>query len=232
MTKKMSSLRARKPEDKNAKRDLILNQGLRLFRSQDFDSIAMQQLALRSGLAKGTLYLYFQSKEEVFLACTEREFEKWISLLEARLNEISSPLSASQFADFFLGTLREFPELPKLLGHLHLILERNLSETAATDFKLRLKALLIHLAGLLKARTPSLMDQERALSFLMKCYSLLVGLDQVCNPSLKMQKVISNPELSFFQLDFDEQLREGICLLLLGYEKLESKTTYHFYGNY
>lgn len=232
MTKKQGSTRARNQEAKTARRDHILEQSFELFKTHELDSISMESLAKKSGLAKGTLYLYFQTKEEVFLECTRRSFQNWIETLKTELSAGTQRLTAQQFSAAVLATLNHQPELPKFLSLLHSALEKNISDTAAFEFKKGLKDQLIQLAQTIEGKTPALSSFEVSFSFLMKSYSLLVGLYQVCNPQPQIKKVISHPDLALFQLSFEEQFRDGLQLLLLGFEKLENKNTYHFYGNY
>jgi AcrR family transcriptional regulator len=65
--------RARNDEDKQVRRAEILTQAAALLGKHPYARITMSQVAAGSGLAKGTLYLYFRSKEELFLALLQRE---------------------------------------------------------------------------------------------------------------------------------------------------------------
>ena len=49
------------------KRELILNAGLRLFSHQSYQNVTMEQVASLAGVAKGTLYLYYPSKDALYL---------------------------------------------------------------------------------------------------------------------------------------------------------------------
>ena len=51
----------------NNKRDRILAAGLRLFANQTYQAVTMDRVAEAAGVAKGTLYLYFPSKEALYL---------------------------------------------------------------------------------------------------------------------------------------------------------------------
>lgn len=59
-------------EDKLERRREILDAAARLFLARPDGLASMDELALAAGVAKGTLYLYFPSKEEVLLALHER----------------------------------------------------------------------------------------------------------------------------------------------------------------
>lgn len=47
------------------KRDLILNATLKLITTNGFDATPMSAIAAEAGIAAGTIYLYFQNKEEL-----------------------------------------------------------------------------------------------------------------------------------------------------------------------
>src|SRR5262249_8479522 len=49
------------------KRERILAAGLRLFANETYQAVTMDRVAEAAGVAKGTLYLYFPSKEALYL---------------------------------------------------------------------------------------------------------------------------------------------------------------------
>jgi AcrR family transcriptional regulator len=50
------------------KRERIVAAALRLFANSRYQTVTMEEVARGAGVAKGTLYLYFPSKEELYLA--------------------------------------------------------------------------------------------------------------------------------------------------------------------
>lgn len=68
------------------RRALILDKGEEVFLEEGFQGASMAAIAQRSGCSKGTLYNYFVSKEELFLACVVRQcagFQETMSTLTA-----------------------------------------------------------------------------------------------------------------------------------------------------
>src|SRR3954471_17370888 len=57
----------------NAKRRQIIEGARAVFLSQGFDAASMNDIARKAGVSKGTLYVYFRNKEELFEAITEHE---------------------------------------------------------------------------------------------------------------------------------------------------------------
>jgi AcrR family transcriptional regulator len=60
------------PED-SAKRRQILEGARRTFLANGFDAASMNEIAREAGVSKGTLYVYFKSKEELFEAIVEAQ---------------------------------------------------------------------------------------------------------------------------------------------------------------
>lgn len=56
-----------------AKRRQIIDGARALFLERGFDSASMGEIAKRAGVSKGTLYVYFENKEQLFCAIMEEE---------------------------------------------------------------------------------------------------------------------------------------------------------------
>jgi AcrR family transcriptional regulator len=70
--------RARSETEKLEREGSILTATEILLRQSDYDSMTMQAVATTAGLAKGTLYLYFTSRESLVLAVYDRLFDRWV----------------------------------------------------------------------------------------------------------------------------------------------------------
>ena len=62
-------------EDESAKRRQIVEGARRIFLAQGFDAASMGEIARAAGVSKGTLYVYFKNKEELFEAIVGQECE-------------------------------------------------------------------------------------------------------------------------------------------------------------
>ncbi|MFB9914280.1 TetR/AcrR family transcriptional regulator [Rhizobium paknamense] len=56
-----------------AKREQILDGAKRAFMKYGFDAASMNDITREAGVSKGTIYVYFQNKEDLFSALIERE---------------------------------------------------------------------------------------------------------------------------------------------------------------
>lgn len=61
------------PPEESAKRRQIIEGARALFLAQGFDAASMDAIARKAGVSKGTLYVYFDSKERLFEAIVEDE---------------------------------------------------------------------------------------------------------------------------------------------------------------
>jgi AcrR family transcriptional regulator len=74
----MAAQRLQKPHlashrSDSKKRRQIMKGARRLFLAQGFDAASMNAIAQNAGVSKGTLYVYFESKEELFEAIVEEQ---------------------------------------------------------------------------------------------------------------------------------------------------------------
>ena len=75
----MGRSRARSDDAKRARRRFIVTTANRLLRQEGFDAFTMNKLAAAADLAKGTLYLYFATREELVLALYTDLHDGWIN---------------------------------------------------------------------------------------------------------------------------------------------------------
>ena len=71
-------------------RDAILDASDRLLIRYGYKKMTMDDLAREAGIGKGTIYLYFRSKEEVALSCADR----MTKVVQSRLREVADEESA------------------------------------------------------------------------------------------------------------------------------------------
>ena len=80
----MPKSRAVTDAQKEARRADILKVASHRFTLTPYDSLSMADTADEAGVAKGTLYLYFRSKEEMFLAIYTDQLSAWFeSIIES-----------------------------------------------------------------------------------------------------------------------------------------------------
>ncbi|QDS91902.1 transcriptional regulator BetI [Roseimaritima multifibrata] len=206
--------RARQPEQKNARIASILLAAGELFDEREVTEVSMRDIAARAGMGKASLYHYFKTKEEVFLAMHGDELVLWLESLERRLGRMRSP-TPKRVAAALVKELRDRPRFCRLMAILSSVLERNLSDQAIADFK---ESLLIpkerFVAGIQQA-LPALTDRE-ARDFLFQHHAVVAGMRPIAYPTEQMAAVLEEPEYKDFRIDFFGLLEQTFMKLLQG----------------
>lgn len=79
-----------------AKRGQILEGAKRVFLKMGFDAASMNDITREAGVSKGTIYVYFQNKEDLFVAMVEAEREVFLSSLRTVLAN-SGPIETNLY---------------------------------------------------------------------------------------------------------------------------------------
>ena len=211
--------RARSSEDKEERRAAILGTALAMYeREPSFGAFTMAALAGAAGLAKGTLYLYFRTKEEVFLALVERLFDEWFDDVDARLERAHGPWTAEEAARVLLRSVRERATLARLLSILGTIVEQNVEMEAALRYKRRVLERTLETGARLEARLPFLAPGGGA-RLLVHLHALVIGVWQLAEPSPVIRAVMEEPDLAPARVDFERDLSFLLRALLDGMER-------------
>ena len=73
------------------KREAILRAAVKIFAQKGYFNSKVSDIAAEAGIADGTVYLYFKSKDEVLRSVFDRTMDDFISEGRAELAKISSP---------------------------------------------------------------------------------------------------------------------------------------------
>ncbi len=207
-------LRAVRDEHKQERRQAILDEAWALYGAGSYEAVTMAAVAERLGLAKGTLYLYFATKEELFLALLGRELDIWFDQVDAGLDRLRVP-SPARVARLIALSLRDRLLFTRLLAVLSTLLEHNVSPEAARAFKTRLAERTLATGAKLEAALPFLRRGGGA-QLLMRAHALVVGVRHLADPAPVTAKLLREPGLGLFRVDFETEIRETLAWLLLG----------------
>jgi AcrR family transcriptional regulator len=98
------------------RREEILDAAARLFAERGYSETDTQHLIDELGVGKGTLYRYFPSKRELFLATADRVMRRLRSHVDGATAEVRDPVERVGVAvRAFLGYCSEHPEFVELL---------------------------------------------------------------------------------------------------------------------
>jgi AcrR family transcriptional regulator len=99
-----------------ARREEILDAATGLFAEHGYSDAVTQELAERLQVGKGTIYRYFPSKRELFLAAVDRGMQRLREHVDASIAGVEDPLEQIERAiRAHLGFVAEHPEFVELL---------------------------------------------------------------------------------------------------------------------
>ena len=98
-----------------ARKDEIVNACAELYETMGFRDITIRDIGAKTSFTRTSIYNYFQTKEEIFLALLQREHETWIADLEEIIQGNES-LSVDGFADALAHTLVNLVGMRKLMS--------------------------------------------------------------------------------------------------------------------
>ena len=164
-------------EGKEERRHAILDAAERLLTRAPERIANVAEVADEAGLAKGTVYLYFASKDELLLALHERHVEGYFSALIAFLGR-SPTVAIDNLLEITLDHLAAKPAFLSLATRCLGSMETEVPRESALAFKARMGERLAAAGQGLERHFPDLMPGD-GIALLRHTYALILGLWQM-----------------------------------------------------
>lgn len=164
-------------EERLTRRNLLLDAAVGLWLENPDRLASVAEVARAAGIGKGTIYLYFSSKEDLLLAAHERHAEAFFGALYERAWEGR----AMDFDDMMHLTRTHIVEVPAYLPLASLagaLLHKGVTPEAAAAFEQRM-AERLRLAGGMLCRHFPFRDAAAGARLLMQSYGMILGLWQL-----------------------------------------------------
>jgi len=96
----------------------ILDVATAVFAERGFAAADVQEIADKTGVGKGTVYRYFPSKEELFLAAVDHGMRRLKTTVDAAIADVRQPLARiAEGVRAYLAFFDASPEIVELLIH-------------------------------------------------------------------------------------------------------------------
>ena len=122
------------PELTAARKEEIINACEQLYQTMSFKEITLKEIGNVTSFTRTSIYNYFQTKEEIFLALFQREYDRWNENLTSILNE-NEQLTKKELAERISHSLAGRQQLVKLLSMNNFDMEANSRQELLTAFK-------------------------------------------------------------------------------------------------
>ena len=162
------------PELISQRREEIINACEHLYQEMSFKGVTIKEIGNVTSFSRPTIYNYFETKEEIFLALYEREYHRWNKALEGILNDNES-LSAEELADKIAQSLGDRVQLLRLLSMNNYDMEANSRPELLVSFKKAYGRSKELVDELLKKFCPK-MDESEIKRFIYTFFPFMFGI--------------------------------------------------------
>jgi AcrR family transcriptional regulator len=195
--------------EKSEKREQIIEMAESLMKGRDYNLPSVNEIISSLGIAKGTFYLYFKTKEEIYLSV----LKKYHALLFNELEGVVRPSdSKEKFIDSTVDAMIAFakrnPQAMYLSYISSIILENNLDLTIALDFKKLTAERMGRLIEIISEKYK--IDPSQIHTNVIVTYNLWLSLWQYANPPANIEKLLQKKPLDLFLVPFADTFRNAV----------------------
>ena len=216
--------RARTAKEKDLRRESLLDAALELLLESNGQLPTVSAIAARAGVAKGTAYIYFKTKESIYMALLEHQLHDWLAEVRHQLRFIRHDV-LDGVVDALVSFKTKLPHLWILASLGHQQLEPNIDKKALLNHKTKLAQdyrttarMITQTAGLAESSV------DEAQRMLIQSYAYLLGCWQVCHPPVSIKSLLKGPGLSALQPDFGPMAQQGVRQIWHGFfDRLEAE---------
>ena len=162
------------PELTEARREEIINACEKLCQTMSFKEITIKEIGNATSFTRTSIYNYFQTKEEIFLALLKREYELWIASLKATMEQVET-MTRDEFAAMLARSLEERAQLLKILSMNHYDMETGSRPEHLAAFKVAYGEAIRTVTDCLQQYFPDMPIQQKQ-DFIYTFFPFLFGI--------------------------------------------------------
>ena len=181
-----------------ARKEEIMNACLELYKNLSFKDITIKDIAEYTSFSRPSIYNYFETKEEIFLAIFQKEYESW----KADLDKIASnnrTITIQQFADKLAKTLKNRYFLLKLLSMNLYDMEEHSRLERLIEFKKSYSATFTAIEKALK-RSFKNFTKAKCESFIFSFLPFMIGIYPFVYVTNKQEEAMKKAGMKFKRL--------------------------------
>ncbi|MBQ2462509.1 MAG: TetR/AcrR family transcriptional regulator [Clostridia bacterium] len=157
-----------------ARREEIIAACAELNETMSFREITIKEIGAATSFTRTSIYNYFETKEEIFLALLQKEYELWVDAMNAVMEQ-NETMTRSEIADTLARTLTDRPRLLRLLSMNLFDMEANSRAERLAEFKVAFGTSLDTVTRMLEKYVPE-MDAPARQEFLYAFFPFIYGI--------------------------------------------------------
>ncbi len=194
------------------RKDEIINACEELYQTKSFKEITLKDISEKTTFSRPSIYNYFQTKEEIFLALLKREYERLLKDLED-IYVKNDKLEKQEFAKQIALSIEKRQQLLKLLSMNLYDMEANSRMEQLVDFKKSYGETLRCVKKLLDKFFKNMSEEEKE-KFIFSFFTLMYGIYPYTCATEKQKEAMKNAEVPFKFFSIYEMVYESIIKLL------------------
>ena len=198
----------------NSRREEIIAACRKLYQTMSYREITIKEIAEETSFTRPSIYNYFETKEEIFLALVQTEYEAFAEELNL-LCEGREALSPDELASALAQALEKRPMLLKLLSMNLYDMEENARLERLVEFKTAYRDFIFAVDHCLRKFSPALGKQSRQ-TFLYAFLPFMFGLYPYTVATDKQKAAMEKAGLDYTPVSTGELAYAGIQILLRG----------------
>ncbi len=194
------------------RKDEIINACEELYQTKSFKEITLKDISEKTSFSRPSIYNYFQTKEEIFLALLKREYERLLKDLKD-IYVKNDKLEKQEFAKQIALSIEKREQLLKLLSMNLYDMEENSRMEQLVDFKKSYGETLKSIKKLLDKFFKNMNEEEKD-KFIFSFFPLMYGIYPYTCATEKQKEAMKNAEVPFKFFSIYEMVYESIIKLL------------------
>ena len=194
------------------RKDEIINACEELYQTKSFKEITLKDISEKTTFSRPSIYNYFQTKEEIFLALLKREYERWMKDLE-EIYIKNDKLEKLEFAKQIAKSIERREQLLKLLSMNLYDMEENSRIEQLVEFKKSYGESLKSIKKCLDKFFKDMKEEEKE-KFIFSFFPLMYGIYPYTRATDKQIEAMKNAEVPFKFFSIYEMVYESIIKLL------------------
>lgn len=185
------------PELIAQRREEIISACEKLYRTMSFKEITLKEIGNETSFSRPTIYNYFQTREEIFLALYELEYKRWNEDLEKILEE-EALLTRAQVAEKIARSLEKREQLLKLLSMNNYDMEANSRPELLITFKAAYGRSMTIIRSILSRFCPEISKDEQE-NFIYVFFPFMFGIYPYVKVTEKQKKAMRDAQVDFVE---------------------------------
>ena len=189
-------------ELKNARREEIINACASLYETMSFKEITIKDIGKATSFTRTSIYNYFQTKEEIFLALLQREYKLWNEKLRQIRTEHKT-MTRLEFAEALAHSLEERENLLKLMSMNHFDMEDNCRIERLVEFKVVYGQSLTEVRNCLEQFFDEMTEQDKQ-DFIFSFFPFMFGIYPYTVVTEKQRKAMEQAKVNYVYMSIYE----------------------------